>query len=413
MAVDQEGFRFFADGSEAGSVALALQDTNVFHPLSTNIILRLLLNGTGDPPSQAYRLDYKKSTDGAYAVVPTTSTTAGAIPTFQAAGTADATVNTTSPAWPAHQANDIGLLLIESCGGEAATLSTASGFAAVTNSPSATGTTTNGTRITAFWCRATSSAMAAPIVADPGNHAYSRILTFRGCITTGNPWDVTAAAQKASASTSASAPTVTTTVANTLIVNIISRDNDLAGAAFSAWANASLTNVTEHVDDGDTSGNGGGFAVASGGKATAGATGVTTATVTSTINASLTIALKPEPTPVPIFVSPSANIAASGENTTARLDAPAGKTTADFVAGRRADDENPLDAIDITTDDYTEVAWCLQAQTPAVNGEIYQFRVTVGGVALDTYSVTPQWTIGSGISVPVLMHSHMIQSGYL
>lgn len=99
----------------------------------------------------------------------------------------------------------------------------------------------------------------------------------------------------------------------------------------------------------------------------------------------------------PLFaLKASANIAASGEATTAQLTAPSGKTTSDFVAGRIQDDENPADAVNITADDYTELEWCIEATTYAEDAETYEFRVTQNGVVLDTYTVTPEWTIGSG-----------------
>ena len=217
--------------------------------------------------------------------------------TFQAAGTAATGTGAVSPAWPAHQTNDIALLFVESAGGEPATLSTAAGFVQVTGSPQNTGAGTAGTRITVFWARATSSAMATPTVADPGNHVYAQILTYRGVVTSGNPWDITGGGVKAAASTSVTVTGVTTTVANTLVVQAVARDNSSAAAAFSAETNAALTGITERTDAGTVSGNGGGFAVWDGAKATAGATGNTTATVTSSINAFLTIALAPAPSP--------------------------------------------------------------------------------------------------------------------
>jgi len=218
-------------------------------------------------------------------------------PNFQAAGNAVNGTGAVSPPWPGHAIGDIALLFIESAGGEPATLSTPAGFVAVTNSPQATGATTAGTRITVFWARATSASMAAPTVADPGDHVYARILTYRGVISTGDPWDVTGGGVKAAASTTVTVTGVTTTVADTLIVQAVARDNDSTAAAFSAQTNANLTSITERSDAGTTSGNGGGFAVWDGVKAAAGATGDTTATVTSSINAFLTIALKPPPPP--------------------------------------------------------------------------------------------------------------------
>lgn len=215
-------------------------------------------------------------------------------PYYQAAGTAVGGTAAVTPTWPAHEAGDIALLFVESAGGEPVTLSTPAGFVQVTNSPQATGAGTAGTRLTVFWARATSSAMTAPVVADPGDHVYARILTFRGVASSGNPWDVTGGGVKTPASTSLTVTGVTTTVANTLIVQAAVRDIDgVSGAVFSAQTNATLGTLTERHDAGTVSNNGGGFAVWDGFQASAGATGNTTVTVTSSINAFLTLALKP------------------------------------------------------------------------------------------------------------------------
>jgi MSHA biogenesis protein MshQ len=215
-----------------------------------------------------------------------------AAPAFQAAGAAVTGTGTVSPAWPTHATGDVALLFVESAGGQPVTLTTPAGFVAVTNSPQATGAGTAGTQISVFWARATSAAMTAPTVGDPGDHVYAQIITYRGVGDAGNPWDVTSGGVKATASTSVTVTGVTTTVANTLIVQVVSRDNDSAAAAFSAEANGTLTGIAERSDAGTTSSNGGGFAVWDGVKATAGATGNTTATVTSSANAFMTIALK-------------------------------------------------------------------------------------------------------------------------
>ncbi len=222
-------------------------------------------------------------------------------PRFQAAGAAVQGTGAVSPAWPVHAINDIALLFVESAGGQAAALSTPAGFAAVLNSPQATGAAAAGTRITVFWARATSVAMTAPTVGDPGDHVYAQILTYRGVVNAGNPWDVTGGGVKTPASTSVTVTGVTTTVADTLIVQAVARDNDNAAAAFSAQTNVNLTGIAERADAGTTQGNGGGFAVWDGYKATASATGNTTATVTSSINAFLTIALRPQTSSVPVF----------------------------------------------------------------------------------------------------------------
>lgn len=136
--------------------------------------------------------------------------------------------------------------------------------------------------------------MSSPTVGDAGNHVYAQILTYRGAIASGNPWDTTGGGVKATASTSVTVAGITSTVINTLIVQACSKDTDTTAAGFSGQTNANLTGLTERVDAGTNSGNGGGFAVWDGGKAAIGPTGDTTAIVTSSVNAFLTIALKPK-----------------------------------------------------------------------------------------------------------------------
>jgi hypothetical protein len=65
------------------------------------------------------------------------------------------------------------------------------------------------------------------------------------------------------------------------------------------------------------------------------------------------------------------------------------------------DDENPADAVDLALDEYGEWEWCLIATATAQTNDVYQFRVTRNGTALNTYTVTPTWTIGSGVAPPV------------
>jgi len=234
------------------------------------------------------------TTTSSPAVNITVNPAGGTSPTYQAVGSAASGTGAVTPVWPAHQSGDVALLIVESAN-QTITLSTPAGFAEVTGSPQGTGTAagTSAVRLAVFWNRATSSSMANPVVADSGNHTIARIITFRGAVATGNPWDVTAGNVASSASTSVSIPGATTTVANTLVVAIVARANDSSSAAASAWANANLTSLTERVDGGTTSGNGGGFAAATGVKATAGAIGNTTATLSSsTVQGRMSIALR-------------------------------------------------------------------------------------------------------------------------
>jgi hypothetical protein len=203
---------------------------------------------------------------------------------FQALGGAFATTNTAAPAWPTHLADDIAILVVETAN-EAVTFSAANGFTAVADSPQGTGTAagTTATRLSVFWARATSAAMSAPAINDAGNHIIGRLMTFRGCDTSGDPWDVTAGDVASTASTTVTIPGDTTTAANTLVLAIATNRTDTATDQFSTLTNGDLGSVTI-LDEVQTStpGNGGGYIVVSGTKAAAGAYGATSGTLATT-----------------------------------------------------------------------------------------------------------------------------------
>lgn len=92
---------------------------------------------------------------------------------------------------------------------------------------------------------------------------------------------------------------------------------------------------------------------------------------------------------------------ANGASTTAQLTAPSGKTSgADFQTGLISETSNPLTAIDLASGKYTEVEWNIIATADSVTAQQYEFRVTSNGTALDTYTVTPKWTIGTPPTPP-------------
>lgn len=214
------------------------------------------------------------------------------IPTYSALGTADVGTVSASPAWPAHIPGDIALLFAESEAENAISLSVAAGFSAVANSPQSTGTTTTGTRLTAFWCRATSDSMATPTVTGASDHVSAFIVTFRNCTRNGTPYELTAGGVKTPTSTSLSASGVTTTIDNSLIVFAVTHAVDSTAAYFSSWSNANLGSLTEIRDSGTSSGHGGGCAVVTGTLATAGSSGTMSATLVGTsLDAYITIAL--------------------------------------------------------------------------------------------------------------------------
>ena len=218
-----------------------------------------------------------------------------AAPTVVNVGAVANGINAITPDMPAGvQTNDILLLFIETADQAITVSGGTETWTQIANSP-VTGVT--GTRLTAFWARASQYNPTSPTTADSGNHQLARMIAFRGAIQTGNPWDVVATDVENTSDTSVSFPSVTTTVADTLIVMALAGDgpDNNSTANFSGWTNASLTSLTEYIDNRVNSGNGGLIGAASGIKAAAGATGATTATLTNdAVKAMMTVALKPD-----------------------------------------------------------------------------------------------------------------------
>ena len=227
-----------------------------------------------------------------------------AAPTFVNKGAFASGVGALTVAVPAAYAdNDVFLLFVESAN-EA--IATPAGWTQVTNSPQFTGSAAaiGGVRLGIFY-KVVTGAQSSVSVADTGNHTTAIIMGFRG-VDTATPVNISAGAVSA-ATTAMSLPSVTTTVVDTFVVLAAAMDTDAASTAtVTGWANASLTGIVEQHDQTVASGVGGGLAIATGVKATAGSTGATTATgSTSVTHAYLTIALKPAPpaTTITNFVS--------------------------------------------------------------------------------------------------------------
>lgn len=227
------------------------------------------------------------------------NTQAPAAPTFVAAGSVASGTTGISVSPPSGLLNgDVLLLFIATENQAVATPSP--GWAIVTDSPQSTGTAGNtaATRLSIFWKR-TNGSEGVATAADPGDSWVGRMAAFRGCIATGDPWDVTAGGVLSTASTAVSINGDTTTVANCLIVAAFSHSTDINSTVqVSGWTNASLASITERIDDSTTSGDGDGIGVATGVKVVAGAYSATTATlVTASNQGRISIALKPPANP--------------------------------------------------------------------------------------------------------------------
>lgn len=201
------------------------------------------------------------------------------LPNWQAAGTQTVGTGAISPPWPAsHAVDDIALLVVQTSN-EAVTLSDPQGFQEITGLTQGTGVAAavGSTRLTVFWCRATSTSMATPTIADPGDHVIGRIGTFRNCVKTGVPWDVLAVDVLSVADTAVTIPGGTTTVSACLAVLLVANGIDSAASQLDSQANADLGSITERFDGNTSNGTGGGVCLTTGTKAAIGTFGSTTA----------------------------------------------------------------------------------------------------------------------------------------
>ncbi len=213
-----------------------------------------------------------------------------------------------SPVWPSHLANDIGIMIVET-GGDGTT-TTANGWTHITGSPVVDVATTAGSKLNILWRRAATNAEATVATNTGVDHQIAQIYTFRGAIETGNPWDVIATGIKTAASVTATAPSVTTTVANTLVLLIVGRPDDTVSTThFGAFTNAGLGTITERGEAGSNNGHGGGFVLTTGTRAVAGATGTSASTkAVSTTDTYMTLALIPSLATVATLGTQTANM---------------------------------------------------------------------------------------------------------
>lgn len=212
-----------------------------------------------------------------------------AIPTIVALGAANAgTTAAVAYGLPAGYApDDILLLPVES--GQTAGLTAPTGWAHVLNSPRAQGS--NVTSLSVFWKRAVESE-ATPSVPGASNHQTGRIIAIRGCVNSGNPWDV-GSVNSATASTAFSLPLTTTTLSKTLAVIFAGSANAAATDQFGAFTDASLANIIKQGIAGTVNGNGGSVDIITGEKAVAGLSGTVAATHVSGAWTGIALALRP------------------------------------------------------------------------------------------------------------------------
>jgi hypothetical protein len=432
-----EGYRFRNDNggegdpASGGATYLAAQDTAIIQALSTNTRLRVILNATSDTVAGQYQLEYKKSSDSIWLqAFPQVNT---ATLTFGAAGTAVYSASggtSVAPTYPGGITTRSALVLLvgqKPSTANSGSVTTPTGWTLQTSLIGAggyattLGADTGNTNIYVYTKDSVSGSEtgALNVTVGTNNVCWGVILRVEADVPVTWSYGATTGSQTVGGNVSvtfSADPGVAG--GDYAIVGMCIPTDVSTPAQFSAEA-LSQTGITygtvsEVIELDSTTGNDiGGFIVqapVSSGTSSAAPSLTATAGGTNTnVRGPLAfLRLRATPTNPAIVLATSTNIGSGGTTTTsALLTAPSGKSTVtDFQAGYISDDTNPLPSLDLASDKYTELEWCLKAVSGvAVNGDVYQFRVTVSGTALDTYSVTPSWTIGTASVTDVVSSS--------
>lgn len=397
--VEQEGFRFGVDdGNEASHTWEAAQDTNITTADNLAKLLRVLVNSTGDKAATAYKLKYQKNGSGGYANVPLVASSVTR-PVIEAADSNVSGSNTAAASWavttPAAVSGDLLIFYIAWDDSTATTGVTApagknSETLTAINATPATDSSTE-TRAKAWYCVCTGTWTAGTITFTPSateSWSASVVKIPAGEFDAGTPIGATA--------TSAATGTADTNVVSTAfsagasdgggaLLWFAGVDTDpLSATPPTGWS------ILENQDLGAVAH---GVAVRTADVSNSESIASANWAIAGDSWTSIMVIVRGVTVTNDIYISTSANITAGGEATTARLTAPSGKTTSDFTTGRRWDDENGTDTIDIASDFYTEVEWSLTLKDGLTPADYFDFRVYAADVALDTYTVTPRWTV--------------------
>ena len=169
-------------------------------------------------------------------------------PTFVAAGTVDSSGISVNPGLPTGHTTDdilIAFVFANRVGGSP-TINTPAGWTVI---QSQTGGLSPFWRLSVYYKR-DGGAESTPAFGGTFDGSVARMLAFRGCKASGSPVD-TSAKNSSAAGTSLTFPAITSTIKNTMVVNVVGGPGpDAVGTTeFSAWANATLDSITEATDN--------------------------------------------------------------------------------------------------------------------------------------------------------------------
>ena len=427
--LEQEGFRFGVDdGSESAHTWAAEQDTNITTPANTTRLLRILTNATSDPASYAPTLRYQKNGSGGYTVVPVGATTTPTL-SWGAAGTIAYSASggtSVAPTYPSGITTLSALVLVvgqKPSSANGGTVTTPSGWTLRGSLTGANdgntggytttlGADTGNTNIFVYTKDTVSGSESGTLSVTVGtnNVCWANIYRVEASGAGTLAYSCGTGKDTSAGNVSIATGSMDITSGDFIIGGMVIPTDVTTPAQFSAEAlsqtGTTFGTVTEIQEPDSATGNDiGGFLIyapVSSGSGSGAVTMTATAggTTTNVRGPGFVLRLRITGLSNDVYVTTSANITAGGEATTARLTAPSGKTTADFVTGRRWDDENGSDSTDITTDDYSEHEWCLAIKSGLSIGDYFEFRAYAGSNAYDTYTLTPKWTV----DIPTIIH---------
>lgn len=400
-ASNQEGFAFGDDdGTESGHT-LGTQDTNHSGVLGTKS-LRLINDTTGDVANTAYKLKYQKNGTGGYTDVPIVASTSGVAGPIEAGDVTGSSSNSTttslSLAYPAYVSGDLIIFHI-ACWKGNNTVTIPSGpngetGVAIINGYSVDGGANTPSNIIFYYIgTGTVSASNLSVTSSISTrHTTACVKVLAGEFDPTTPISA-GTGQVGNGATSGSNPEIDAFTAGSTdgggkLIAHVSVDQDPISGTPTGWTDiydsdagraSGVVSVRDaDVTDSESITGDGGWTIATD------AWGVWAYIVRPSADVNNDV-----------YISASANVAAGGEATTARLTAPSGKS-GNFTTGRRWDDENGTDSIDIVSDYYSEFEWILTTQSPAVTTDYFEFRLYAADTVLGTYTVTPKWTISAG-----------------
>lgn len=410
----QEGFAFGDDDNNESTHSLDTQDTNITAELGTKT-LRLILDTSNAYSSSAYKLKYQKNGSGGYTDVPTSATYGGDDLVIDSGDTTNDSYNTTTTnidiTLPAFSSGDLVIIsysLWNNSGTPTVTWANGPNGETVTDIVNGYGASGNdGLQLCIGYFIATANYAGGDMANDSTNSTR-----WAGAITVvpAGEFDAdTPIGAKGGGANSASDVTDITfagfsagsTDGGGKLLVVSGADQD----PFNATMPSGYT-LLETVD-------GGRGVILLATRDTNITNSETIATAVFDLNGAGADAMAvygfivrtAPPVNNEVYISTSSNVAAGGEDTTARLTAPSGKTTGDFDTGRRWDDENGSDSVIVTQDEYTELEWILTTQSPATTNDYFEFRIYAGDTAIDTYTVTPKWTVAVNTPPTVVLNS--------